>query len=98
MKMLRAEVAYAGPEGQFLLRVELAEGATLADAIEASGIRARLPGLNIDDRHVGVFAKPRPLGSAVRDGDRVEIYRPLKIDPRQARRERAAKSPDRGTT
>lgn len=92
MSVLRAEVCYAGPEGQFLLRVELPAGATLADAIEASGIRARVPGLQVDDRHVGVFSKPRPLATPLRDGDRVEVYRPLKVDPREARRERAAKA------
>lgn len=89
--MPRAEVCYAGPEGQFLLPVDVPAGATLADAIEASGIRARAPGLVVDDRHVGVFSKPRPLSTPVAEGDRVEIYRPLRIDPREARRERAAK-------
>jgi putative ubiquitin-RnfH superfamily antitoxin RatB of RatAB toxin-antitoxin module len=88
---VRAEVCYAGPEGQFLLPVELPPGATLADAINASGLRACVPGLVVDDQHVGVFSKPRTLASALRDGDRVEVYRPLKIDPREARRERAAK-------
>lgn len=92
MTLLRAEVCYAGPEGQFLLRVELPAGATLADAIEASGLRARVPGLMLDDRHVGVFAKLRPLATLLQDGDRVEVYRPLKVDPREARRERAAKA------
>lgn len=91
MSRVRAEVCYAGPEGQFLLPVELAPGATLADAIDASGLRARVPELVVDDRHVGVFSKPRPLATAVRDGDRVEVYRPLNIDPREARRERAAR-------
>ena len=90
--MPRAEVCYAGPEGQFLLPVDLPEGATLGDAIVASGIRERVPGLIVDDRHVGVFSKPRPLSTRLADGDRVEIYRPLKIDPREARRERVAKS------
>lgn len=92
MSRVRAEVCYAGPEGQFLLPVELPPGATLADAIDASGLRARVPGLVVDDRHVGVFSKPRALASAVQDGDRVEVYRPLRIDPRDARRERAAKT------
>ncbi len=87
----RAEVCYAGPEGQFLLAVELPAGATLRDAINASGILARVPDLVVDDRHVGVFSKPRPLSSTVAEGDRVEIYRPLKVDPREARRARAAR-------
>ncbi len=89
MSTIEAEVCYAGPEGQFLLRVSLPAGATLADAIEASGIRERIPALSIDAAHVGVFAKVTPLSTRLRAGDRVEIYRPLKVDPRQARRERA---------
>jgi hypothetical protein len=92
MSGVRAQVCYAGPEGQFLLAVDLPPGATLGDAIDASGLRARVPGLVVDDRHVGVFSKPRPLATPLRDGDRVEVYRPLRIDPRDARRERAAKS------
>ncbi len=92
MSVIEAEVCYAGPEGQFLLRVSLPPGATLADAIEASGIRARIPEIRIDDAHVGVFARPATLSTRLRAGDRVEIYRPLKIDPRQARRERAERA------
>jgi putative ubiquitin-RnfH superfamily antitoxin RatB of RatAB toxin-antitoxin module len=95
MSTLRAEVCYAGPEGQFVLPVELPEGATLADAIAASGLAARVPGLLIDDRHVGVFSKTRSLDTVLQAGDRVEVYRPLRVDPRAARRERAAKP--RGT-
>jgi hypothetical protein len=91
MNMLRAEVCYAGPEGQFVLPVELPEGATLGDAIAASGLAARVPGLAIDERQVGVFSRPRPLDTPLRAGDRVEVYRPLRVDPRAARRERAAR-------
>lgn len=91
MNTIRAEVCYAGPEGQFVLPVELPEGATLADAIAASGLAIRVPGLRIDDRHVGVFSKARPLDTPLRSGDRVEVYRPLRVDPRAARRERAAR-------
>ncbi len=89
MSVIEAEVCYVGPEGQFLLHVSLPAGATLADAIDASGIRERIPALLIEPAHVGVFAKVMPLSTRLRAGDRVEIYRPLKIDPRQARRERA---------
>lgn len=91
MTVPRVEVCYAGPEGQFLLPVDLPVGATLGDAIEASGIRDRVPGLVVDDRQVGVFSKPRPLSAPLSEGDRVEIYRPLKVDPREARRDRANK-------
>jgi putative ubiquitin-RnfH superfamily antitoxin RatB of RatAB toxin-antitoxin module len=92
VSVIEAEVCYAGPEGQFLLRVRLEPGATIADAIEASGIRTRIPKVRIDDAHVGVFARPVTLATVLRAGDRVEIYRPLKIDPRQARRERVERA------
>lgn len=86
---LRAEVAYVGPEGQFLLAVEVPDGATAGDAIRASGIAARLPGVAIDDAHVGVWSKPCGLAAVLHDGDRVEIYRPLQADPKEIRRRRA---------
>ena len=86
---LRVEVAYAGPEGQWLLPLELDPGATIADAIAASGIEAQVPGLRAADGRVGVYSQPRALGDALRDGDRVEIYRPLMADAKEIRRRRA---------
>jgi putative ubiquitin-RnfH superfamily antitoxin RatB of RatAB toxin-antitoxin module len=86
---IAVEVAYAGPEGQFLLRVELPEGATTGDAIRASGIAARLPGVEIGERNVGIWSRVCGLSAALRDGDRVEIYRPLLADPKETRRRRA---------
>lgn len=88
MSVLRIEVCYAGAEGQFIIPLEVAPGTTLGEAIDASGLRGRVPGLRVDDDHVGVFSRPRTLASVLRDGDRVEVYRPLTIDPREARRER----------
>jgi putative ubiquitin-RnfH superfamily antitoxin RatB of RatAB toxin-antitoxin module len=86
---IRVEVCYAGPEGQFILPLELAAGATLGEAVAASGLCERIPGLRVDDQHVGVFSRPCTLATTLREGDRVEIYRPLQLDPREARRERA---------
>jgi putative ubiquitin-RnfH superfamily antitoxin RatB of RatAB toxin-antitoxin module len=88
MSRMRVEVCYAGPEGQFILPLELAPGATLGEAVAASGLRERVRGLRVDDQHVGVFSRPCTLATTLRDGDRVEVYRPLRIDPREARRER----------
>lgn len=88
---LAVEVAYAGPDGQWLLSVAMPPGSTIADAIIASRIEDRVPGLAIAEGHVGVFGNPRPLDTPLRDGDRVEIYRPLLIDPKQARRARIPK-------
>jgi putative ubiquitin-RnfH superfamily antitoxin RatB of RatAB toxin-antitoxin module len=86
---LRCEVAYGGPEGQWLLVLELDEGATVGDAIAASGLAALVPGLQVDDTNVGVFSQRRALRDALRHGDRVEIYRPLLADPKETRRARA---------
>jgi len=86
---LRVEVAYAGPEGQFLIGVALPSGATVEDAVRASGIRAKVPSLVIDDAHVGIWSRRCGLAASVHDGDRVEIYRDLQADPKELRRRRA---------
>ena len=83
-RKIAVEVALAGPERQTVLRVELPEGSTVADALAASGLEAA-PG------RVGVYGKVVPAGTPLREGDRVEIYRPLRADPKELRRERAAK-------
>ncbi|MBS3743222.1 MAG: RnfH family protein [Wenzhouxiangellaceae bacterium] len=83
---IEAEVAVAWPELQVVIPVELPAGATIADAIECSGIRRRFPALEIDPGRLGVFASLRKPDDPVRNGDRVEIYRPLRIDPKLARR------------
>ena len=88
---MNIEVAYAGPEGQWLIAVDVPAGATLIDAIAASGIRAHVPQLVVDDAHVGVFSKPATLATVLRAGDRVEIYRPLLADPKDTRRRRATR-------
>ena len=87
--MLEIEVAYAGPQGQWLVALRLPAPATVADAIEASGLRQRVAGLVVDDQHVGIHSRRVRLATALEDGDRVEIYRPLLADPKDARRKRA---------
>ena len=85
---MKIEVAHATPEEQIVVTVELAPGATLAQAIDASGLLQRFPA--IDLRHgVGVFGERRALTDTVSEGDRVEIYRPLTADPKDQRRRRA---------
>ena len=86
---IRVEVAYGTPQRQLVLPAEMPAGSTLEEAIERSGIRDELPGLVVDPAAVGVFGKKMPMNYALRDGDRVEIYRPLIADPREARRLRA---------
>ncbi|MGH8091716.1 MAG: RnfH family protein [Rudaea sp.] len=84
---IRVEVVYADPQRQFLRTVEVAEGSAVADAIAASGILAQLPGFV--PAGIGIFGQRVEPNTRLRDGDRVELYRALKIDPKQARRTRA---------
>ncbi|MGH8211994.1 MAG: RnfH family protein [Rhodanobacteraceae bacterium] len=79
----------AAPDRIFLRELELPDGASVNDAIELSCVRAAFPQLQVDDAHVGIFSRKATLDAPLRDGDRVEIYRPLKIDPKEARRKRA---------
>jgi putative ubiquitin-RnfH superfamily antitoxin RatB of RatAB toxin-antitoxin module len=88
---IHVEVAYAEPERQFLRRVELAAGASAADAIAASGIE-REAGIDTASMAIGIWSKPTAATTLLRDGDRVELYRPLKADPKESRRRRAARA------
>jgi len=86
---LRVEVVYALPAGADATRVSLRSPATLRDAIAASGVLARHHDIDFARQACGVFGRRRPLDSQLADGDRVEIYRPLAMDPKEARRKRA---------
>ncbi len=89
---IRVEVAYAEPQRQFLREVELARGATVADAIAASGIAGE-PGIEIEGLTAGVWSKAANRDQLLYEGDRVELYRPLRVDPKDSRRRRAAGNP-----
>lgn len=91
---ISVEVAYGEPDRQAIRTVELPAGSTVAEAIEASGIRERFPGLEVHPDRVGVWARKVSLQQELQDGDRVEIYRPLLIDPKEARRARAGRRTD----
>lgn len=83
------EVVYATPDLQVATRVNLPVGATVAQAIDASGLPARFPQIDLTRQAVGIFGSRVRLADAVADGDRVEIYRPLQADPKELRRRRA---------
>lgn len=83
------EVAYAERQRQFLRRVELQGGAIVADALQASGIEREL-GIDASALAVGLWSRPVTHETVLRDGDRVELYRPLQVDPKESRRRRAA--------
>jgi len=89
---LRVSVAIAGPRRQHVVELELPEGSRLRDALEAPEVRA-LAGEPGPHAHVGVWSRRRPLDAPLREGDRVEIYRPLVADPKAQRRARARLTP-----
>lgn len=84
---LRIEVAYAEPERRWLIELLVAPGTTAGEAIDMSGILEACPGL--DTSAIGVFGERVRRDRVLEDGDRVEIYRPLVVDPKEARRELA---------
>lgn len=89
------EVAYALRERQALVAVEIEEGATIEEAIQHSGILKTFPEINLQRAKVGIFGRPVALDERMRDGDRVEIYRPLIADPKEVRRRKAGQSTPR---
>ena len=85
---LRVEVAYCPQPGVTdLVPLRLAPGATVADAVKHSGLVTR-HSLALEGLKVGVWSRVKDLATALRDQDRVEIYRPLQVDPKEARRQR----------
>lgn len=89
-EMLRIEVCYALPEKAELVSLKLPEGATLQQALEASGLLEKHPEIDLKKNKFGIFAKLGKLDAQLRDRDRVEIYRPLIADPKEVRKQRAA--------
>jgi len=84
------QVIFALPGVQEVVEVELEEGAPVEAALNASGIAARHPEIDLKTQRIGVWGRPVTLATKVRDCDRIEIYRALSADPKQARRRRAA--------
>ncbi|MCG2582631.1 MAG: RnfH family protein [Marinobacter sp.] len=91
--MIRVEVAYARPDRQEIISLKVPMGTTALEAVKQSGIVAVFPEVDPDNTDMGIFGKAikSPAGHELREGDRVELYRPLKIDPKQARLNRAKK-------
>jgi len=85
------EVAYALPDKQSLVSLEVEEGTTIQEAIEASGVLDTYDQIDLTRDRVGIFSKFATLDTVLREKDRVEIYRPLIADPKKVRKERAAK-------
>lgn len=90
-KLINVEVAYALPTDQRILVTQIQVGATVEEAIRNSGILKIFPDIDLTKQKVGIFSKLAKLSDQVKEGDRIEIYRPLTIDPKEARRAKAKK-------
>ncbi|MFB1486552.1 MULTISPECIES: RnfH family protein [unclassified Thiocapsa] len=87
---LKVSVAYVGADDQMLRPLEVRIGTTVRQAIEQSAVLSRCPEIDLAVNQVGIFGKAAKLDQVLDDGDRVEIYRPLIADPKEARKRRAA--------
>lgn len=96
--LIRVEVAYALPERQILLVIEVPVGTTAREALFCSGIENHIDGLELESVPLGIFGHrlEDPRNHVLVVGDRLEIYRPLAVAPREARRKRAGTKTRRG--
>lgn len=86
---ITVEVAYALPDNQVIIPIKLPLQANIEQAIQASGILAKFPEIDLAVNKIGVFGKLSKLDANLRHLDRVEIYRPLIADPKEVRKQRA---------
>jgi putative ubiquitin-RnfH superfamily antitoxin RatB of RatAB toxin-antitoxin module len=86
MSEFEVEIVFALPDRQSLKSVPVATGETVADVVAKSGLRADFPEIEIDSLAVGIWGREADRTQPVKEGDRIEVYRPLEMDPREARR------------
>ncbi len=86
------EVAYALPDKQEIVMLEVEPGTTAREAVELSGIERQFPGIDPRGAELGIFGKVVKGDQRLRAGDRVEIYRGLIADPKEVRKRRAAEA------
>lgn len=86
---IHVEVAYALPQVQMLIPLDVPEGTTLEEAVRLSGLPEKFPEIDLANNKVGIWNKAAELTVVLREKDRVEIYRPLIADPKEVRRKRA---------
>ena len=91
---IAVQVCYALPDSAFLRSLRVPAGTTIEQAVAQSGLLQAIPGIDLAVNMVGIYGKRKPLDSVLHEHDRVEVYRPLQADPKEARRRRASgKSP-----
>jgi putative ubiquitin-RnfH superfamily antitoxin RatB of RatAB toxin-antitoxin module len=88
---IMVEVAYALPEEQVIISIKVPTKSDVKQAIKKSGIQKKFPNIDLSKNKVGIFGKKTTLDHPLKDRDRIEIYRPLILDPKEMRRKRAAK-------
>ncbi len=89
-ELIDVEVAYAKPEAQVILKLRVPQGTTLEQAVRESGLLERFPEIDLASNQLGIFGKLNKPKAELRNGDRVEVYRPLIADPKEVRKQRAA--------
>jgi putative ubiquitin-RnfH superfamily antitoxin RatB of RatAB toxin-antitoxin module len=94
-KTINVEVAYATPHKQAIVEVQVAAGTTALEAAQQSGISDRFNDIDLDNAKLGVFGNLVTPKQVLREGDRVEVYRPLIADPKEVRKARAARAKER---
>ncbi len=91
VKKINVEVAYADVNKHSLIKLVVEEGCTIELAIDRSGILLEFPEIDLMKQKVGIFSTQKKLTDIVKEGDRIEIYRPLLVDPKEARKRRVKK-------
>ncbi len=89
-KTINIEVAYALPDEQIIIPLQANDGITLEEALHLSEVIKKYPEIDVEKNKFGIFGKLAKLDAVLRDGDRVEVYRPLIADPKAVRKKRAA--------
>ena len=89
IETINIEVAYATPEKQVIEAINIDAGSIAEAAIIQSGLLEKFPAIDLDENKIGVFGKVIKKDAILKDGDRIEIYRPLIADPKEVRRQRA---------
>ena len=86
---VHVQLCYALPEQAVVIDLDIEVGCTLEQVIAKSGLLAQFPEVDLTQNKIGIYGKLKPLDTVARDGDRIEIYRPLQADPIESRRRRA---------
>ncbi len=93
---IEVQVCYALPDSSFLRSLVVPAGTTIEQAVAQSGLLQAIPGIDLAINMVGIHGKRKPLDVVLHQHDRVEVYRPLQADPKEARRRRASGKPAKG--